>query len=274
MVFASAGVAELAAGGRPLSVNTIEVRNVSKDFGGGKPSAVKAVDDVSFSCGQGEIFGLLGPNGAGKTTTLRIISTLITPDAGSASVAGFDVVSQAAEVRRNIGMVSTDIALYSRMTPREIMHFVGVLSNYPADRLAARIDEVIAMLKMGPFADTWCEKLSSGMRQRASIARAIVHDPPIIILDEPTSTLDVASIRDVHVFMRDAKARGKTILFSTHIMSEAEKLCDRIAIISGGKIRTIGTLEELRSETGFTELEQVFLQLTDSDLIESGGDAT
>lgn len=250
---------------------TIEVLNLTKDFGTGSKggSSVKAIDGVSFSCAAGEIFGLLGPNGAGKTTTLRIISTLITPDSGTALVAGFDVTKQPEEVRRNIGMVSTDIALYSRMTPREIMRFVAALSSYPAERLEARIEEVISMLKMNAFADTWCEKLSSGMRQRASIARAIVHDPPIIILDEPTSTLDVASIRDVHVFMRDAKSRGKTILFSTHIMSEAEKLCDRIAIISGGVIRTIGTLAELRSATGFTELEQVFLQLTDSDVTDA-----
>lgn len=249
-------------------MNTIEVYNLSKDFGGARQS-IKAIEGVSFSCKQGEIFGLLGPNGAGKTTTLRIISTLITPDAGSAVVAGFDVTKQPEEVRRNIGMVSTDIALYSRMTPREIMRFVGVLSNYPAGRLEARINDVVAMLKMGAFADMWCEKLSSGMRQRASIARAIVHDPPIIILDEPTSTLDVASIRDVHVFMRDAKTQGKTILFSTHIMSEAEKLCDRIAIINAGTIRTIGTLDELRTQTGVTELEHVFLQLTDSESVDA-----
>jgi sodium transport system ATP-binding protein len=252
-------IAKFGSGGE---VNTIEVRDLTKDFGGKRGASVKAIDGVSFACASGEIFGLLGPNGAGKTTTLRIISTLIEPDAGSARVAGFDVTKQPEEVRKNIGMVSTDIALYSRMTPKEIMRFVGTLSHFPKEKLDARIEEVISILKMGPFANTYCEKLSSGMRQRASIARAIVHDPPIIILDEPTSTLDVAAIRDVHLFMLDAKARGKTILFSTHIMSEAQKLCDRIAIIDGGVIRAIGTLEELRSQTGADELEHVFLSLT------------
>jgi sodium transport system ATP-binding protein len=243
-------------------VNTIEVRDLTKDFGGRRGAAVKAIDGVSFACAKGEIFGLLGPNGAGKTTTLRIISTLIEPDTGSAHVAGFDVTTHPEDVRKNIGMVSTDIALYSRMTPKEIMQFVGRLSHYPKDRLDERIEEVLSILKMGAFANTHCEKLSSGMRQRASIARAIVHDPPIIILDEPTSTLDVAAIRDVHLFMLEAKARGKTILFSTHIMSEAQKLCDRIAIIDGGVIRAIGTLEELQTQTGADELEHVFLSLT------------
>jgi sodium transport system ATP-binding protein len=249
-------------------MRNIEVEQLTKEFGGWRGSAVKAIDGVTFHCEAGEIFGLLGPNGAGKTTTLRIISTLLAPDSGIARVAGFDVAKQPEEVRRNIGLVSSDVALYSRMTPREIMRFVGRLSNFPNDRLNARIEEVISILKMNAFVDKHCEKLSSGMRQRASIARAIVHDPPIIILDEPTAALDVAAIRDVHLFMLDAKSRGKTILFSTHIMSEAEKLCDRIAIIDGGFIRAIGTLSELRSQTGIDELEHVFLSLTNG-----GGDA-
>lgn len=247
-------------------MRTIEVKHLTKGFAVKRDVSVKAIEDISFECDAGEIFGLLGPNGAGKTTTLRIISTLLSPDSGYAKVAGFDVSTQPEEVRKHIGLVSSDISMYSRMTPREIMRFVGRLSRYPTERLEARIEEVISILKMSTFADTYCEKLSSGMRQRASIARAIVHDPPIIILDEPTSTLDVAAIRDVHVFMSDAKARGKTILFSTHIMSEAQKLCDRLAIIDGGKIRAMGTFEELQAQTGATELEQVFLSLT------NGGD--
>lgn len=248
---------------------TIEVTDLHKAFAGRRGTEpIKALDGVSFSCAKGEIFGLLGPNGAGKTTTLRIISTLIEPDSGTAHVAGFDVLRQPEEVRRNIGYVSSDIALYARMTPREIMRFVGTLSHYPKSQLDARIEEVIGILKMQSFCDNHTERLSSGMRQRASIARAIIHDPPIIIMDEPTSTLDVAAIRDVHLFMLDAKARGKTILFSTHIMSEAQKLCDRIAIIGGGRIQGIGTLDELRSQTGAEELEHVFLSLTSS----GGGD--
>jgi sodium transport system ATP-binding protein len=244
-------------------VKTIEVSSLSKRFPGKRASAITAVDQVSFDCAEGEIFGLLGPNGAGKTTTLRMISTLLVPDSGSAKVAGFDVVEQPEQVRRNIGLVSSDIALYSRMTPREIMRFVARLSHYPADKLEDRIEEVIGILKMSSFADLHTEKLSSGMKQRASIGRAIVHDPPVIVLDEPTAALDVAAIRDVHLFMLHAKSRGKTILFSTHIMSEAEKLCDRIAIISSGKIQASGTLDELRSRTGHNELEEVFLRITD-----------
>jgi sodium transport system ATP-binding protein len=243
-------------------VKTIVVDRLTKDFPVKWGVSVKAIDGVTFDCEGGEIFGLLGPNGAGKTTTLRIISTLLSPDSGTATVSGFDVVKQPEQVRRSIGLVSSDVALYSRMTPREIMRFVATLSHYPADKLEARIEEVIGILKMGSFADTFCEKLSSGMKQRASIGRAIVHDPEIIILDEPTSALDVAAIRDVHIFMQDAKARGKTILFSTHIMSEAQKLCDRLAIIDGGKIQAIGTLDDLRAQTGADELEHVFLQLT------------
>lgn len=248
-------------------MKSIEVKQLSKDFSAKWGTAVKAIDDVSFECDSGEIFGLLGPNGAGKTTTLRIISTLLGPDTGMALVAGYDVVRQPEHVRRSIGLVSSDISLYSRMTPREIMRFVGRLSHYPADKLEERIEEVIATLKMNSFADTFCEKLSSGMKQRASIARAIVHDPPIIILDEPTAALDVAAIRDVHLFMLEAKSRGKSILFSTHIMSEAQKLCDRLAIIDGGKVKAMGTLDELRIQTGETELEHVFLSVTNG-----GGD--
>lgn len=244
-------------------MKTIEVKELTKQFPSRAGTSVKAIQSVSFECAPGEIFGLLGPNGAGKTTTLRIISTLLLPDSGAALVAGYDVSAHPEEVRRSIGLVSNDIQLYSRMTPREIMRFIGKLSHYPPEKLEARIEAVIATLRMSSFADTWCEKLSSGMKQRASIARAIVHDPPIIILDEPTAALDVAAIRDVHVFMQNARANGKTILFSTHIMSEAEKLCDRLAIIDEGRIKAMGTLSELQSHTGAEELENVFLALTD-----------
>jgi sodium transport system ATP-binding protein len=239
----------------------IEVRELSRDFFDKKRGNVKAVDRVSFSVAAGEIFGLLGPNGAGKSTTLRVISTLLAPSGGRATLAGFDIERDAAKVRKNIGFLTGDMGLYLRMTPRELMHFFGRMAGVEAATLRRRSDELIAMLDMGDFADTRTDKLSSGMKQKTAIARTLVHDPPILILDEPTATLDVPTARVIEAAILDAKARGKCIVYSTHIMEEAEYLCDRIAVIHKGEIKVSGTMEELRASTGKQRLREIFLDL-------------
>ena len=241
---------------------SVEVKDLSKEYHDLKKGVVRAVNNVSFSCSAGEVFGLLGPNGAGKTTTLRIIATILKPSAGSVSVAGFDVLRQSEEVRKNIGFLSNDTKLYPRLTPREVIRLFGRLYNYPAKKLEDRIDELIELLDMKEFANVWCEKLSTGTQQKASIARAVVHDPQVIILDEPSSGLDVPTVRTVHNFIRAYRDRGKCIVFSTHVMSEAQKMCDRIAVIYRGQITATGSFADLQTKTGHSDLEDLFISLT------------
>jgi len=224
------------------------------------------VDHISFEVGQGEIFGLLGPNGAGKTTTLRMLATLLKPSAGRARVGGKDVTAEPAEVRRKIGFLAGDTGLYHRLTSREILRIFGRLNGIDEARLRTRIDEVAAMLRMEEFIDTKIDKLSTGMRQRTSLARTLLHDPPILILDEPTSGLDVPTARAIEEFIVEARRSGKCILYSTHVMEEAEFLCDRIAVINEGKIRIIGTMNELKAATGRQRLREIFLALLDNDV--------
>lgn len=240
---------------------TVEVSNLTKYFYDPKRGDFAAVDDISFSCDHGEILGLLGPNGAGKTTTLRMIGTILTPDSGAVSVEGFDAQKDPQAVRRCLGFLAADTGLYERLTPREILIYFAQLSKYPQDALNARVEEVIRMLQIESFADTRCEKLSTGMKQKVSIARAVVHDPPVIVLDEPTSGLDVLAIQSMHQFIQGCKEKKKCVLLSTHIMSEAEKLCDRIAIVYKGKMFALGSLEELREKTGKHYLEDIFLAI-------------
>lgn len=239
----------------------IAVEELSREFFDKKRGAVRAVDRVSFRVGAGEIFGLLGPNGAGKSTTLRVISTLLAPSSGRATLAGYDIQKNPAEVRQSIGFLTGDMGLYLRMTPREVMQFFGRMAGVEEAKLRQRSEELIAMLDMGEFADTRTDKLSSGMKQKTAIARTLVHDPPILILDEPTATLDVPTARVIEAAILDAKARGKCIVYSTHIMEEAEYLCDRIAVIHKGQIKAAGTMEELRASTGKQRLREIFLDL-------------
>jgi len=224
------------------------------------------VDHISFEVGPGEILGLLGPNGAGKTTTLRMLATLLKPSSGRARIGGRDVTAEPAEVRRKIGFLSGDTGLYHRLTSREILRIFGRLNGIDERRLRSRIDEVAAMLRMEEFIDTKIDKLSTGMRQRTSLARTLLHDPPILILDEPTSGLDVPTARAIEEFIVEARRSGKCILYSTHVMEEAEFLCDRIAVINEGKIRIIGTMNELKAATGRQRLREIFLALLDSDM--------
>lgn len=239
----------------------IEVKDLRKKFFDANRGEFFAVDGVSFQCHHGETFGLLGPNGAGKTTIMRLISTILAPTDGTVIVEGFDVRTHPTEVRRRIGFLSADTGLYERLTPREILTYFARLNHVPPNQVNARVSEVIERLAISSFASTICEKLSTGMKQRVSIARAIVHDPPVLILDEPSSGLDVIGIRAIHDFVNECKQKNKCLLFSTHIMAEAEKLCDRIALLHRGKLFAVGTLDELRTETNQHYLEDVFLQL-------------
>lgn len=239
----------------------IHVRELTKSFDGSGAGARLAVDRVSFEVRGGEVFGLLGPNGAGKTTTLRLLATLLKPDSGSADLNGFSITDRPEKVRAQIGFLSGDMGLYGRLTPREILDFFGKLNSMDAARRAKRMEQLMGMLGMQSFADVRTDKLSTGMKQKTAIARTMLHDPPILILDEPTSGLDLPTARTIESAIVEAKRAGKCILYSTHVMEEAEYLCDRIGVISDGRLKTIGTMEELRAATGRQRLREIFLEL-------------
>ena len=238
----------------------IEVTGLTKTFPG-KSGPVMAVDDIWFSVKPGEIFGLLGPNGAGKTTTLRMLCTLLSPTAGGATIAGFDTRTDAENVRRNIGFLSANTGIYDRMSPREMVSYYGRLYGIDGAALDDRIRELFAVLQMSDFADTLGGRLSTGQKQKVSIARALIHDPPVLIFDEPTNGLDVLVQRAVVQTIAGLRGRGKTILYSTHNMNEVEKLCDRVAIMARGKIAAMGTLDELRTQYGEPNVEELFFRL-------------
>jgi sodium transport system ATP-binding protein len=240
-------------------MNRVEVSGLEKTFEDESRGAVRAVDRISFEARQGEVLGLLGANGAGKTTTLRMLATIIRPTGGHASIMGHDVVSEPARVRRNLGFYSASTALYPRLTGRETIEFFASINGYPADQVAERVTALVDRFRIGEYADARVEKLSSGMKQKVSIARTLAHDPPVLIFDEPTVGLDVLNAIEVHDEIARLRDEGKTILFSTHIMSEAEKLCDRIAIIHGGRILACDTVDGLRAATGEHYLENVFV---------------
>lgn len=243
----------------------VQVEGLKKHFTDAKRGLVKAVDGVSFEARPGEIFGLLGVNGAGKTTTLRMLSTVIVPTGGRASVAGFDVVKEAEKVRAGIGFMSSSTALYGRLTAKEMIAYFGGLYGLQGEHLKERLDYVINKLNIHEFADRLCDKLSTGQKQRVSIARTILHDPPVLFFDEPTSGLDVVTSQTVLGFIEEARDSGKTVIFSTHIMSEVERLCDHIAVIHGGVLKGGGTVESLKTETQMPTLEKAFLHLVGAD---------
>ena len=243
----------------------IQAQELRKVFHDRKRGAVTAVDGASFICRPGQIYALLGANGAGKTTTLRMLATILTPTSGTANVAGSDIVREPEAVRAKVGFLSTATALYGRLSAREMVEYFGRLNGMNGDRLKRRLDELFSLLGIHEFADRKCDKLSTGMKQKVSIARTIVHDPQVLILDEPTLGLDVRVARTIVDFIRDCRSRGKTVVFSTHVMSEAEKLADVIGIIDAGRIQSEGTLEELRRRTGQTDLESIFLASVESE---------
>jgi sodium transport system ATP-binding protein len=239
----------------------IQVQALTKTFHDSKRGAVHAVDHISFEVRSGEIFGLLGPNGAGKTTTLRMLATVMSPSEGTAVLNGHDILKEPEAVRGSIGFLSADMGLYHRLSAREVLKFFGELNGIRAAALGKRIEEIFALLNMGDFGDTKIDSLSTGMRQRVAIARALVHDPPILILDEPASGLDVPTAHVIEEFILKARDSGKAVLFSTHVMEEAEYLCDRIAVIHEGTVKIVGTMEDLRAATGKQRLREIFLEL-------------
>ncbi len=217
--------------------------------------------DVSFEARPGEVFGLLGENGAGKTTTLRLLSTILTPTSGTAKIMGHDIVREPEAVRRVIGVVATDTGLYDRLTPREILRYFGQLNDVDRATIDRRSQELFRRLEMEEYADRRAGQLSRGTKQKVHIARAMISDPPVLLLDEPTGGLDVTSSRAVDDFILQAKQEGKTVLFSSHIMSEVERVCDRVAIIQQGSIIVEGTLDELKGHRADSKFEDVFVRL-------------
>jgi len=239
----------------------IQVKNLSKIFYDKKRGKVAAVDNISFHCLKGQIFGLLGPNGAGKTTTLRILSTMMLPTKGKVLVNGYDVVSSSHKVRGSIGFLSGETGLYDRFTPRETILFFGEINGLSKRKIEVRMKEIFNTLGMTHFQDVRVDKLSTGMKQKLSIARSIINNPPILILDEPTVGLDVITARVVIDYIREFKKQGKCIIFSTHHMHEAEKLCDIIAVIHLGKLLSIGTFADLKKRFPVGDMEEIFFKL-------------
>jgi sodium transport system ATP-binding protein len=239
----------------------IHVRHLTKHYADLKRGKFVALDEVTFDAMPGQIYGLLGPNGAGKTTVLRILSTVLRPTAGNASVAGYDVVTQPSLVRHQIGFVSVNTAVYDRMTAWEMVEYFGRLYGIAPEALRARMEDLFARLKMNDFRDVLGAKMSTGMKQKVSIARAIVHDPSVLIFDEATSGLDVLVARALLQTVAELRDQGKCVVFSTHIMREAEKLCDRIAIMHRGHILAEGSLDQLRQQHEQNDLEELFFQL-------------
>lgn len=246
----------------------IDVRDLRKRFY--TPEPVDAVDGVSFSCRRGEVFSLLGPNGAGKTTTLRMLATLLQPDSGTARLNGHEVRDNPAGVRSSIGYLSTTTGLYKRLTAREMIRYVGELQGV-ADP-TARTEALLDQLGIREFADQRCDRLSTGMAQKVNIARAIVHQPPILILDEPTNGLDVLVAREFLEFIERSRDEGYCLLFSTHIMSDVERLADRVAIMHRGRVLASDTLDGLREQTGEQWLGDIFARLVE-DAEQARGEA-
>jgi len=237
----------------------IEVLNLRKTFHDRKKGDVPAVRDVSFTCRPGHVFGLIGRNGAGKTTTLRMLATILAPTSGTARIDGMDVNERPAEVRKRIGYLSGDTKLYDRLTARELLSYFGELAGMSPSSIEGRIAELQVSFGLADFLDKRVGKMSTGMKQRLSLARVVLHDPPVLIFDEPTSGLDVMGAREVMRIVQDLKAKGRTIIFSTHIMTEVERICDEIAIIEQGSILAQGSVSALQSRNGGGTLEDIFV---------------
>jgi len=234
----------------------IKVTDLTKQF-----PKVLAVDHISFEAKNGEVFGLLGPNGAGKTSTIRLILSIIKPTQGSIEIDGIDMSKNSEAARAKIGAVLEDNGVYDRLSAWENVALFGELNGMARERLNPRIEELFKLLEMEEFASRRAGTFSKGMKQKVAVARALVADPPILLLDEPTAGLDVITKRSIVDFVKQEKARGKCILYSTHIMSEAEEICDRVAIIHHGRLRAVGTIPTLKSKVHRDKLEDVFMTL-------------
>jgi sodium transport system ATP-binding protein len=243
------------------SIAQIVTEGLSKTYYDSRRGAIHAAIDIGIACNAGEVFGLLGTNGAGKTTTLRMLSTVLQPTSGRAWVAGFEISENPQAIREHIGFLSSDTGIYGRLTAREMMQYFGQLCGMPREVIERRVEEISTRFDMKEFLDSRCERLSSGQKQKISIGRTIIHDPPVLILDEPTAGLDVLAAAGIVRFIHQARSEGRCILLSTHIMREAEKLCDRIAILHEGRIQACGTLEQLYQTMQTTDLEEVFMRV-------------
>jgi len=239
----------------------IEVDSLTKHYSDLRRGRLVALDAISFRARPAEVFGLLGPNGAGKTTTLRILSTVLRPTSGRATINGYDVLTQSSQVRRQIGFMSANTAVYDRMTAWEMVEYFGRLHGLAGQRLRERMEAIFDRLQMNDFRDVLGAKMSTGMKQKVSVARSIVHDPPVLIFDEATAGLDVLAARALLNTVAELRDQGKCIVYSTHIMREAEKLCDRVAILHRGKLLAEGGLDELRDRHELSDLEELFFQL-------------
>jgi len=234
----------------------IELRGLARRYG-----SLEALRGISLTVSAGEVYALLGPNGAGKTTALRCLAGLLRPSGGTATVAGADVRTDPLEVRRRIGFLSASMGLYERLTPREVVRYFGQLHGMDGAAVEARVEALVTAFALDSFADRLCGRLSTGQRQRVSLARTVVHDPPALILDEPTLGLDILSGQAIHTFVRAERERGKALLFSTHHMEEVELLADRVGILSDGHLVAEGTVAQLLAATGESSLARAFLAL-------------
>jgi sodium transport system ATP-binding protein len=247
----------------------IEIENLSKQF---RTKLFKkpfvAVDSVSFKVNDGEVVGLLGPNGAGKTTIMRLLATVLSPVNGTARIGGYDVRTHPADVRRVLGILPEYSGLYERFTPREHLRMFGKFYDIKDGPLEKRIDELIVMFDMKEYADRECKRFSKGMSQKIALARTLVHDPQHLLLDEPTSGLDVMSARQVRQLISKSQADGKCVIVSTHILSEAERLCDRLVVIDAGRVVADGTAVELCERVQKKNLEDAFLALLGREDVE------
>jgi sodium transport system ATP-binding protein len=242
----------------PTSSAPVELVGLEKSFG-----ARRAVDGLTLQVAAGEIYGLLGPNGAGKTTALRMIAGLLAPTGGTVKVMGLDVARDTDRAKAQLGFLTGSTGLYARLTAREVLTFFGRVQGLSRERLAQRIDEVSGQLAIEKLLDRRCESLSTGEKQRVSVARAVLHDPPVLVLDEPTNGLDVLASRFLRVLVQAERKRGKAVIFSTHYLAEAELLCDRIGLLHRGRLLMEGPPLQLRIQAHASSLEEAFLSLVE-----------
>jgi len=248
----------------------IEAQNLRKEFELSKQQRKElnttdrvaiAVDDVSFQCQPGRVFSLLGPNGAGKTTTLRMLSTIFKPTSGSIKIAGVDALANPQEARKKMGFLTGSTGLYARLTPNELLKYFADLYEIPNDEFEARKNRLYDLLDMHDFHGKRIGKLSTGMKQKVSISRTMIHDPEVVVFDEPTSGLDVITAANIIQLIRDCKSEGKTVIFSSHIMSEVDLLCDDLAIVHKGKMLFNGTMDEFKGQMQAENLTAEFIRI-------------
>ena len=254
---------------------TKEFEEKSKSRASASGGVFRAVDELSLKVEPGEIFGLLGSNGAGKTTTLRMLATMLKPTAGTAQIAGFDILTQPEQVRRSIGVLfGGDTGLYDRLSARENIQYFARLYDMDEEQINLRVDKLCRTFEMKDYIDARCAKFSRGMKQKTAFARSIVHSPAVMLFDEPTAGLDITAALEVQDFILKCKEQGKTIILSSHYMNEVEKLCDRVGIISRGRLADSGTIGELTEKYHKPDIEGVFLMLTsERGMEESGNEA-